>query len=175
MNIEQDTGRILDFCVLEVMALSTTTTGHIIHSMFEMLEIAPPLPVYKYGLNLRQVVSRMIVQMIVKAYATAQWRKRTIWAMQDILYDYLVQTTMLNLTDVQPDDVADSPYPLLFFIYELTTQDWEHKFALRLKAIRGGNRKQIEAMLQPNKVPSLTEVWHTLEQHVKGGQYTELR
>jgi len=174
-NSKPGTGRVLDFCVLETMALSTTTTGHVIRSMFEVLRIAPSLPVYKYGLNLRQVVSRMIVQMVAKAHAAEQWGKRTVWAMQDILYDYLVRTTRLNLADVQPDDVAESRYPLLFFVYELVIQDWEQMFTLRLQAIKGGNRKQIEAVLQPNQVPSLAEVQFTLERHVRDGQYIELR
>lgn len=174
VNLEPDTGRVLDFCVLETMALSTTTTGHVIRSMFEVLEIAPPLPVYKYGLNLRQVVSRMIVQMVAKAYAAEQWGKRTVWTMQDILYDYLVRTTRLNLTDVTPDDVAKSQHPLLFFVYELVAQDWGQMFTLRLQAIKGGDRRQVEAVLQPNKVPSLAEIQFTLEQHIVDGQYIEL-
>jgi len=174
-NFKPDTNRVLDFCVLETMALSTTTTGHIIRSMFEVLGMAPSLPVYKYGLNLRQVVSRMIVQMVAKAYAAEQWEKRTVWVMQDILYDYLVRTTRLNLADVAPDDVAESRYPLLFFVYELVMQDWEQMFTLRLQAIKGGDRRQVEAVLQPNKVPSLAEVQSTLEQHIEDGQYIELQ
>ena len=174
VNYEPETNQILDFCVLEVMALSTTATGHVIRSMFEALGVAPPLPVYKYGLNLRQVVSRMIVQMIAKAYAAEQWGKRTVWVMQDILYDYMARTTKLDMTNVTPDGAAESQHSILFFIYELVTQDPEQMFDLRLKAVKGGNRKQVEAMLQPNKIPSLTEVQSTLEQHIQAGRYIEL-
>jgi hypothetical protein len=173
-NFEPNTNQLLDFCILETMALSTTTTGHIIHSMFEVLGITPPLSAYKYGLNLRQVVSRMIVQMVAKAYAAELWDRRTIWVMQDILYDYLMQTTRLDPVNVQSDIVAESQHSILFFVYELLAQDKERMFTLQLRAIKGGNREQVEAVLRPQTVPSLAEIQHTLGQRIEAGRYVEL-
>ena len=142
--------------------------------MFEVMGIAPPLPVYRYGLNLRQVVSRMLIQMIAKAYAAELWGKRSIWVMQDILYEYLVRTTKLSLLNVRFDDITESQHSLLFFIYELVMSDAEHIFNLRLKTIKGGDRKQVEAVLQPHQIPSLSEMKVILKQHIQARRYIEL-
>jgi hypothetical protein len=36
--------------------------------------------VFGYGINFRQVISRMMVQVLAKAYACEKWDKRMVWA-----------------------------------------------------------------------------------------------
>ena len=52
--------------------------------------------------------------------------------------------------------------------------DAEHIFNLRLKTIKGGDRKQVEAVLQPHQIPSLSEMKVILKQHIQARRYIEL-
>jgi hypothetical protein len=161
-------------CVLEVMALSTTTTGHIIHSMFTALEVTQPLAAYKYGINFRQVVSRMVVQMIAKAYAAQDWGMTTVWAIQDTLYDYLTRTTRLDLSDVDLATPSQSIPPLLFFIYELVEAPDGSEFILMRRYVKGGPLQAFEGMLTPRDIPSIEQLLELLQERQRAVHYTDL-
>lgn len=49
------------------------------------------------GINYRQVWARMVSQLIVKSQVSIAWGGRTIWLLQDVLANYISQSTALNL------------------------------------------------------------------------------
>jgi len=49
------------------------------------------------GINYRQVWARMVSQLIVKSQVGISWGGKTIWLLQDVLADYISQSTALNL------------------------------------------------------------------------------
>jgi hypothetical protein len=166
--------RIRAQCILEIMALSTTTTGHIIHSMFAALGMTKPLTAYKYGINFRQVVSRMIVQMIAKAHAAQSWETTTIWAIQDTLYDYLVNTTRLALPDVELTSVSEPLPPLLLFIYALVKTPDGSRFILQRQRVKGGPLQAFERMLIPRDIPSFEQLLEALKERQSAGHFTDI-
>jgi hypothetical protein len=76
------------FLVLEVMAISTTQTGAVIRSFLDTLQGREKTQTYNYGINWRQVVSRMVVQMLAKVRACAEWNVPMVWVVQDVFYNY---------------------------------------------------------------------------------------
>jgi len=87
---------VVDFIALEAMACSTTTTGDVLRSFHDLLQGQTTEEKLKYGINFRQVISRMTVQVLAKAYACEKWNKRMIWAIQDVLYRYMQATTRVG-------------------------------------------------------------------------------
>lgn len=85
--------QVVDFNILEVMACSTTRTGDVLRSLHDVLEGSQIQRTLKYGINYRQVISRMMVQILAKAFACEKWNKRMIWAVQDVFYRYMQATT----------------------------------------------------------------------------------
>jgi hypothetical protein len=60
------------------------------------------------GINYRQVWARMVSQLIVKSQVGIAWGGKTIWVLQDVLANYISQTTALNLEKYlseHPDEV----------------------------------------------------------------------
>jgi len=49
------------------------------------------------GINYRQVWARMVSQLTVKSQVAIAWNGKTIWLLQDVLADYISQSTALNL------------------------------------------------------------------------------
>ena len=49
------------------------------------------------GINYRQVWARMVSQLIVKSQVGLAWGGKTIWVLQDVLTDYISDSTALNL------------------------------------------------------------------------------
>lgn len=174
LNYNAEDQRILDFVILEVMALSTTTTGDIIRSLFDILGIAEPASAYRYGINLRQVVSRMVIQLVAKAHAAETWGKSTIWAIQDTLYDYMMRTTQLQLADVQLDSPEEAGYPILFFVYHLMPDAAGKPFRLQLVGVKGGYRQDVERVLKPSSTPTLTEMKGILKKKLDANKYIVL-
>jgi len=166
--------RIRAQCILEIMALSTTTTGHVIHSMFAALGMIQPLTAYKYGINFRQVVSRMIVQMIAKAHAAQSWGMTTIWAIQDTLYNYLENTTRLALPDIESISHPRSLPPLLLFVYELAKTPDGSRFILQRQKVKGGPLQAFEKMLIPRDIPSFEQLLETLKERQSAGHFTDI-
>jgi hypothetical protein len=60
------------------------------------------------GINYRQVWARMVSQLIVKSQVGMAWKGKTIWLLQDVLANYISQSTALNLeryVSEQPNEV----------------------------------------------------------------------
>jgi hypothetical protein len=65
---DKDSNKVVDFAGIEVMAVSTTSTGRIIRAYLDVLD-GRPGGNYDYGINYRQVLSRMLVQLCAKGAA----------------------------------------------------------------------------------------------------------
>ena len=59
------------------------------------------------SINQRQVVGRMITQLLVKSQASLHWGGRTVWVLQDRLVDYISATTALDLGALKSDRVSE--------------------------------------------------------------------
>lgn len=153
--VDLSTQRVMDFIVLEVMACSTTTTGDVLRSFHDILQGRTTDKRLKYGINFRQVVSRMMVQVLAKAYACEKWKKRMVWAVQDVLYRYMQATTKVDLKSIPLNSLGNSPpeMPILFFIYGMEMNNDQNKFELKLKEIYGGTKESFAKVLEPMEVP----------------------
>lgn len=49
------------------------------------------------GINYRQVWARMVSQLIVKSEVALHWGGKTIWLLQDVLVNYICQSTALDI------------------------------------------------------------------------------
>lgn len=174
VDYNESTRQVRDFCILEVMASSTTTTGDAIKSMFDALDIASFSSPYKYGINLRQIVSRMMIQAIAKAYAAETWGKPTVWVVQNTLYEYMAHTTRLNLPDVPLNSLSKMPYSLFFFVYELRATNREGPYQLELKTVKGSDRQTMERVLEPIAIPSLEEIEKIISDKIDSGKFINL-
>lgn len=158
---------IEDFIILEVMAVSTTGTGQIIRSMLDVLNNTRNAST-KYGINFRQVISRLIVQGIVKAEACEAWQKSMIWAVQDVFFNYVVKTTRLKLEKL-PDlpDESYKNYPVIFHVYEhLLNEEVANMYSLKLSSVYGGTIQDVMGMLQGSSIPKLETVRKAIEVQV---------
>jgi len=55
------------------------------------------------SLNKRQVLGRMMSQMIAKAEVVHEWGGKTIWVVQDVFWEYVNQTTGFNMDEFRVD------------------------------------------------------------------------
>lgn len=157
---------IEDFVILEVMAVSTTGTGQIIRSMLDVLNNTNNAS-KKYGINFRQVISRLIVQGLVKAEACEAWQKSMIWAIQDVFFNYVVKTTKLNLEKL-PDvpDESYKKYPVIFHVYEHIFNEATKMYNLKLSSAYGGTIQDVMGMLQGSSIPKLETAQKAIEMQV---------
>jgi hypothetical protein len=65
------------------------------------------------GINYRQVWARMVSQLIVKSQVGISWNGMTLWLIQDVLADYISNSTALNLESFV-SDVANEVNILAF-------------------------------------------------------------
>jgi hypothetical protein len=163
------------FLLLEVMAVSTTTTGQVIRCMLDTLQNRPRPARYNYGINLRQVVSRMMIQVIAKAHATAQWNIPVVWAIQDVLFQFMLSTTRLRLTpvDLNQDHISTS-LPILFFIYTMQPSLPGGTYQLHLAEVWGGTLGEIEEVLIPKVIPTRKEITEVLLASIQAGKFFDL-
>jgi len=59
------------------------------------------------GINYRQVWARMVSQLIVKSQVGMSWGGKTVWLVQDLLADYISQTTALHLPEYISDELNE--------------------------------------------------------------------
>jgi hypothetical protein len=138
--------KVLDFAGIEVMAVSTTSTGRIIRAYVDVLS-GRPASSYDYGINYRQVLSGMLIQLCAKGSAFSTWGKKTIWLVQDVLYDYMVHTCDLRL----PEGTRE-PDPILLMVYSLA-QDGS-AFSLRRREVRSGQPRHFSDLLSTTDIPT---------------------
>ncbi|MEW6360000.1 MAG: NotI family restriction endonuclease [Planctomycetota bacterium] len=160
--VSSDTARenILDFAGVEIMAMSTTNTGKIIRAMLDGLE-GKLGETYNYGINYRQVLSRMVVQLCAKGTAFSMWGKKTIWVIQDVLYEYMQEVYDLRLSA----DVRDAD-PIILLIYKLV--DKGDRFDLELSARRSGQPRHFSDLLYTIDVPTKDDAEAILLKKING-------
>lgn len=165
---------VVDFIALEVMACSTTTTGDILRSFHDVLQGRITEKRLGYGINFRQVVSRMMVQVLAKAYACEKWNKRMVWAIQDVLYRYMKATTQVELKSI-PLDALDNPppdMPILFLIYGMQMNVEQDKFDLRLNEAYGGTKESFARILEPAQLPETHRMLELIRQRIQTKEST---
>lgn len=168
------TKEIVDFLVLEVMACSTTMTGDILQSFHDILQGRKTEQRLKYGINFRQVVSRMMVQVLAKAYACEKWNKRMVWAIQDVLYRYMQTTTKIELRQM-PLATSENPpsdIPILFYVYGMEMDEKQERFQLKLKEIYGGTKENFAKILEPMKLPETDTLLELIQQKIQDREST---
>ncbi|MFQ5926858.1 MAG: NotI family restriction endonuclease [Terriglobia bacterium] len=168
--VESDKARrkFSNMLLLEAMAVSTTGTGHVIRSFLDALSSKAPKPPYKYGINFRQVVSRMMVQALAKAHTARHWGFSSAWAIQDVLYEFMRSISELNLTKVNIKTLAANAYPLYFFVYRLDTTGPVYK--LKLRDTLAGSLLQVAKVFEPKKLPPKSRLLKQLHRQVESGQ-----
>ena len=149
--------QVVDFNILEVMACSTTRTGDVLRSLHDVLEGSQIQRTLKYGINYRQVISRMMVQILAKAFACEKWNKRMIWAVQDVFYRYMQATTKISLKPLALEAI-DNPretekMPILFFVYGMDPAEHQEMFELKLKKVYGGTKEDFTSVFEPLTIP----------------------
>ncbi len=171
-------GSVIDFNVLEIMACSTTSTGYVISSFNSALRGEPAIGPLRYGINFRQVFSRLAIQALSKVEACEQWGVHMVWAIQDVLYDYITNTTMLDLQNI-PLSALDNPSKhdlpaLLLFIYKMVEGADHGQFQLVLEEIRGGTSEQFTQSMRPSRIPNRDRVTTRLQDKIRSGNSTPL-
>jgi hypothetical protein len=63
-QVDDRTGDVIDFALLEIMACSTTSTGDVLKSFHTTLAGGTVTDRLIYGINYRQVLSRMVIQAL---------------------------------------------------------------------------------------------------------------
>ena len=163
------TNEVADFVVLEVMACSTTMTGDVLQSLHDILQGRITERRLKYGINFRQVVSRMMVQVLAKAYACEKWNKRMVWAVQDVLYSYMKATTKIDLQKI-PATTSENPpsdMPILFYVYGMEMGEEGERFRLKLKEIYGGTKESFARILEPIELPETNRLLELIQQKIQ--------
>lgn len=79
--------------IIEIMTSSTSGGG--IQTAFTEALLGRPHPAPT--INMRQVWSRMVSQLIPKSEAALSWGGKTIWVVQDRLMEYVSRSTRLNV------------------------------------------------------------------------------
>jgi hypothetical protein len=160
---------VIDFIVLEVMACSTTTTGDVLQSFHDILQGRTTKRKLKYGINFRQVINRMMVQVLAKAYACEKWHKRMVWAVQDVLYRYMQVTTKVELESIPLETLEScaSRTSILFFVYGMDMNVEQEMFDLKLKEVYGGSKEDFARILEPVEIPEIEGLFELIQQKVQ--------
>lgn len=142
---------ITDFLGIEVMAMSTTSTGGLVQNLRDVLA-GEPKPSYKYGMNYKQVVSRMLPQICGKGNAFARWGKRMVWIVQDILHAY-----MKHVYDVHLVDGVELGQPIGLITFKMTQGPTDQALALVLDASYSGEARHFADILYTAQIPTKQE------------------
>lgn len=164
--------KMADASILEVMASSTTTTGDILHSLHSLLGSKLEPRNLKYGINYRQIISRMIVQVIAKSFACESWGLPMVWAVQDSLFNYMAATTKLQLKTIRLEDTvsARKGHSIFFLVYSMGEGALSPQFDLQLQAVYAANRDDILGVFEPKSVPPLADIISVAEDRVRSKQ-----
>jgi hypothetical protein len=113
----------------------------------------------------------MVVQMLAKARACAEWNVPMVWVVQDAFYNYIVRETRIELKSVPLRKVYNKPpHPILFFVYRVVPDAKENRYSLQLTEVRGGTQEDFEKMLQPGFIPDVTEVAAQIQTRIQSGK-----
>jgi hypothetical protein len=156
--------------IIEVMT-SSTRGGGLSEHMTDVLLGRPQRHLGKvvdsiYTPNYRQVFERMLGQFIAKSEIAQHWGGRTVWVFQDVLLNYIEQTTAFSsayLDSSEPPNVFGE-------VYQLVKPQGGQAAGLHLKhykSLRGTARlnhasKDFTALLGLGYAPKLSELMETL-------------
>jgi hypothetical protein len=156
--------------IVEVMT-SSTRGGGLSEHMTDVLLGRPQRHLGKvvdsiYTPNYRQVFERMLGQFIAKSEIAQHWGGRTVWVFQDVLLDYIEQTTAFSSDDLD----ASGPPNVFGEVYQLVKPHDSKSAGLHLKhhkSLRGTARlnrasKDFTALLGLGYAPKLSELMETL-------------
>lgn len=158
--------------IIEVMTASTRGTGLKQHAI-DVLLGAPQRRLSGqvksvYTPNYRQVAQRMLGQMAVKASIARYWGGRAIWIVQDVLLDYISETTALDVDAAAARDEGDI-YAEVFRLDDRAEAEnslhLSHKRSLRLGVSTA--RDDVGAMLSPSYLPPFDRLKDTLRQSLR--------
>jgi hypothetical protein len=151
--IEPGSQELIQPIALEVMACSTTSTGKVLRSFHNALH--GEATTESYGINYRQVASRMMIQVLAKAYACEAWGIQMVWAIQDTLLGYLQATTQIQLEEIMIANLETQgrDTPILFLVYALELNPVNDQFELVLRRSFGASKEGIAKFLVPGQIP----------------------
>jgi len=129
--------------IVEVMT-SSTRGGGLSEHMADVLVGRPQRHLGKvvdsiYTPNYRQVFERMLGQFVAKSEIAQHWGGRTVWVFQNVLLDYIEQTTAFSSTDLDPS----GPRNVFGEVYRLVKPHGSKVAGLHLehhKSLRGTAR-----------------------------------
>lgn len=166
VNYDPQRKEIVDFYGLEGMAVSTTSTGRIVQAMLDALA-GQSKQKYTYGINYRQVLSRMIVQLLVKGTAFQEWGKKYVWAIQDVLLRYMLRTYELTLNQGLDKTIG-------LVSYRVTSQNGY--FGLSRDDALSGTLEDFAKLLRPSRgrMPELADIENELRQRITIGSAKDI-
>lgn len=161
--------------IVEVMT-SSTRGGGLSEHMADVLVGRPQRHLGKvvdsiYTPNYRQVFERMLGQFVAKSEIAQHWGGRTVWVFQDVLLDYIEQTTAFSSTDLDTSGRTN----VFGEVYRLVKPHGSKIAGLHLqhhKSLRGTARlsrasKDFTALLGLGYAPELSTLKETLAQGAK--------
>lgn len=148
VNYAETNDTITDFCAFEVMTVSTTSTGGIIRGLLDHIKNRAMKRKYKYGINYRQVLGRMESQFFVKGKAIAQMGKNMVWAIQDVLYDYLAEEYEIHIKRG-----FNPKKPIGMIVYALNDSS-DGNYVLRRSSEYWGTIDEWEGLLTLKDIPN---------------------
>jgi len=156
--------------ILEIMT-SSTRGGGLTEHMSDVLSLRQQRSLRgsvksPYTPNYRQVFGRMASQLFAKSEVAAAWGGKTIWILQDVLLDYIQQTTAFNPTPFL--DKEDGNVNMV--VYRLDHNQQSDQFDLVYDKTLTGNSRvddpdapDFTSMLGIGYIPPLTLLKSTLE------------
>lgn len=126
-----------------------------------------------YTPNYRQVFSRMLAQFVTKSEVAERWGGRAIWVVQDVLFDYMRQSTAFNPAELQR---VDNPN-VFIEVYKLIrdtrsdrppgTLQLCHSQSVQGRARMTEQSLDFTSLLGLGYAPDVTELQTTLERGIR--------
>jgi hypothetical protein len=157
--------------ILEIM--TSSTSGGDKNSRTQISQacvdaILHPLDHNGPGINYRQVWARMVSQLFVKSQVGKSWGGSTFWLIQDVLANYISNTTALDLSTFLAD-IPNEVNILSFGYGEKTHQTSgvieleEAKFyAGPIDATNNSTKGSFVDIIKINALPEKVALWHSL-------------
>lgn len=156
--------------ILEIMT-SSTRGGGLTEHMADVLALREQRPMRgavksPYTPNYRQVFGRMASQLFAKSEAAASWGGKTIWILQDVLLEYIQQTTAFR-----PEPfVGKTEGNVNVVVYRMDENEASGQYDLAYDKTLVGNSRvddpqnpDFTTMLGIGHIPSLDLLKETLE------------
>jgi hypothetical protein len=129
--------------MIEVMSCSTSGGGISADFAEALGSIIPARPRGGPTLNKRQVLGRMMSQLVAKAEVVHNWGGKTIWIVQDLFWSYVNETTGFDMDEFRDDPNGN----MVVIVRNLQTQGYDPAdpqadcYPLRLdRLLRGWDR-----------------------------------